>query len=165
MHISMKDNLRRKWSFRVNGQKQILIKRPEEREVHVLMKIFLAKLFAPDYEDIKIEVRYDRENRYKPDLLSTDLRGEADFWGECGEVSVEKIQTLLSRYRNVHFCFSKWEANPRFFEPIIEKALKGLSGKRSAPVDFINFNDSNQEAIADDGEVLIRWEQIYHRRW
>ncbi|MFP4089473.1 MAG: hypothetical protein ACLFT3_04150 [Cyclobacteriaceae bacterium] len=159
------ENLSRKWSFRIDGQKIILVKRPEEREVHVLMKIFLAKLYTPLYEDIKIEVRYAAEHRYKPDLISTDLWGKALFWGECGEVSLEKIQTLLSKYRETHFCFSKWEANPRFFEKIILDALAQVKRKRTAPVDFINFSEKDKEAISERGDVLIDWQEIYYRRW
>ena len=161
----MRENLKRKWSFRINGQKQILIKRAEEKETHVLMKIFLAKLYDTEYEDIKIEVRHAAEKRYKPDLLALNLQGEAIFWGECGEVGFDKIQVLISRYRDTHLSFAKWNINPRFFEKLISEGLKKTKRKRSAPVDFINFTDDQRELIADNGEVLVDWPDLYFRRW
>lgn len=161
----MRENIRRKWSFRINGQKQILIKRAEEKETHVLMKIFLAKLYSDTFEDIKIEVRHPAEKRYKPDLLATNLMGEANFWGECGEVSLEKVHTLISRYRDTHLCFAKWNINPAPFEKIIEDGLHKIRRKRSAAIDFINFSEVDREKIADNGEVLIAWEHLYHKRW
>jgi hypothetical protein len=161
----MRENLRRKWSFRINGQKQILIKRAEEKDTHVLMKIFLAKLYNKQYDDIKIEVRYAAEKRYKPDLLATDLQGEAIFWGECGEVSLEKVHTLISRYRDTHLSFAKWNINPRPFEKIIDEGLEKIKKKRQAPVDFINFTEEDRDKIADKGEILIDWGQFYHKRW
>ncbi len=161
----MRENLRRKWSFRINGKKQILIKRAEEKDTHVLMKIFLAKLYSQLYDDIKIEVRYAAEKRYKPDLLATDLLGEAVFWGECGEVSLEKAHTLISRYRNTHLSFAKWNVQPGPFEKIIEDGLQKIRRKRTAPVDFINFSNEHRTMIADNGEVLIDWPQLFHQRW
>ncbi|MEK6482493.1 hypothetical protein WJR50_33475 [Catalinimonas sp. 4WD22] len=161
----MLEKLRRKWSFKINGLKQILIKRAEEKDTHVFMKIFLAKLYASQYEDIKIETRYSAEKRYKPDLLATDLRGEALFWGECGEVSVAKIHHLISKYRNTHFCFAKWNIKPLPFERILEKKMNQLKKSRSAPIDFINFSEENKHAIAENGEITIDWEDIYFRQW
>lgn len=129
------------------------------------MKIFLAKLYSEWYEDIKIEVRHAGEKRYKPDLLATDLQGEAIFWGECGEVSREKILTLISRYRDTHLSFAKWNIKPAPFEQIIVDSLDKIRKKRNAPVDFINFSEEDRENIADDGEVLITWKYLYHKRW
>lgn len=161
----MSDQLRRKFSFSVNGQKQILIKRQEEKETHVLMKVFLAKLYSDLYDNIKIEVRYASEQRYKPDLLAINLQDEALFWGECGEVSLEKIRYLLSRYRQTHLCFAKWNIKPAPFEKMIETALSKLKKARQAPVDFINFKDEDREFIDAQGEILIQWDHLYFRRW
>jgi hypothetical protein len=91
--------------------------------------------------------------------------GEANFWGECGEVSLEKVHTLISRYRDTHLCFAKWNINPAPFEKIIEDGLHKIRRKRSAAIDFINFSEVDREKIADNGEVLIAWEHLYHKRW
>lgn len=161
----MSEFLRRKWSFKVNGQKQILIKRPEEKEEHVLMKIFLAQLYSQFFEDIKIEVRYAGELRYKPDLLALDLQGNPIFWGECGEVSQEKLTTLIRKYRSTHLCFSKWDIKTAPFEQMIEVAVRQLKKRRTAPVDFINFPDATRHCIADHGEIRIRWDKVELKRW
>jgi len=158
-------SLRRKWSFRINGQKQVLIKRAEEKSTHVLMKIFLAKLYHPFYQDIKIEVRYSKEKRYKPDLLALSPTGEALFWGECGEVGEDKIISLIQKYRDTHLCFSKWAIKPNNFEGIIDKALAQLKKKRSAPIDFINFQEEHKAYIEDNGEVGIEKAELYRKRW
>lgn len=161
----MSEKLRRKWSFRINGQKQVLIKRPEEKETHVLMKIFLAKLYSQQYEAIKIEVHYAAEQRYKPDLLATNLQGEALFWGECGEVGEEKVYHLISKYRDTHLCFAKWKIKPSPFEKMIEAAMRQLKKPRPAAVDFINFREEDKVCVAEDGEVTISWDELYFRRW
>ena len=146
----------RKWTFRANGQTFVLVKRPEEREVHVLMKVFLAKLYGPTYPNLRIEVRHATELRYKPDVLSLDGQGEALFWGECGEVSRKKLTYL---------CFAKWSIRPRPFEQLIEQAVRQVKRPRAAPVDFINFADDHQYEVGEQGEVTLDWSAVTYRRW
>ena len=139
------------------------------------MKIFLAKLYGVDYPNIKIEVRYAAETRYKPDLIALDDQGEALFWGECGEVSSKKLGALIKKYPRTHLCFAKWNIHsgnirsgnirPSPFEQMIERVVGQLKRSRRAPVDFINFADSHQSRVADDGEVLLNWSEINYRRW
>ena len=157
--------LRRKWSFKINGQTYVLIKRPQEREEHVLMKILLAKLYADQFADIKIEVHYEVEHRYKPDLLALDARGEALFWGECGAVSQEKLNALIKKYPRTHLCFSKWNVATYPFEKMIDKAIQQLKRPRTAPVDFINFSEAARDSITEQGEVLLDWEGVERKRW
>lgn len=155
----------RKWTFRANGQTYVLVKRPEEREVHVLMKIFLAKLYGADYPHLKIEVPYPAETRYKPDLLSLDEQGEARFWGECGEVSSKKLGVLIKKYRRTHLCFVKWNIRPYPFEQMIDQAVRQLKHPRTAPIDFINFDESHRYQVDGRGEVLLDWKDVARRRW
>ena len=155
----------RKWTFRANGQIYVLVKRPQEREVHVLMKIFLAKLYGTRYLNLKIEVPYAAETRYKPDLLALDAHGEVRFWGECGEVSHEKLLMLIKKYRMAHLCFSKWNIRSQPFEQMIDQAIRQLKRPRTAPIDFINFAETHREFIADNGEILLEWEEVIRRRW
>ncbi|MDF9797749.1 hypothetical protein OKW21_003012 [Catalinimonas alkaloidigena] len=129
------------------------------------MKIFLAKLYASQYKEIKIETYHRAERRYKPDLLATDLREEALFWGECGEVSEAKIQHLIAKYSNTHFCFAKWNIKLLPFERMLDKKVNLLRRKRSAPIDFINFKEENKRSIAENGEIIIDWNDIYLRQW
>ncbi len=155
----------RKWTFRANGQTYVLVKRPEEREVHVLMKIFLAELYGATYPHLRIEVRHALEPRYKPDLLSLDDRGEALFWGECGEVSRKKLTYLIKTYRQTHLCFAKWSIRPRPFEQLIEQAVRQVKRPRTAPVDFINFADEHQHEVNEQGEITLDWSEVPYRRW
>ena len=155
----------RKWTFRANGQIYVLVKQPQEREVHVLMKVFLAKLYGTDYPNLRIEVPYVHEARYKPDLLALDDRGEAIFWGECGAVSQEKIAVLIKKYRTTHLCFSKWNIRPRPFEKIIGRAVQSLKRPRTAPVDFINFAEVHRQAVGNDGNILLEWKMVDRKRW
>ena len=157
--------MKRKWTFRANGRIYVLVKRPQEREVHVLMKIFLAKLYGADYAHLRIEVPYARESRYKPDLSALDDQGEALFWGECGEVSREKLIALIKKYRTTHLCFSKWNIRSYAFERMIERAIQSLKRPRTAPVDFINFKEKHRDSVADDGEILLQWNEVARKRW
>lgn len=161
----MSEYLKRKWSFKVKGHKHVLIKRPQERAEHVYMKILLAQLYSEFYDDIRIEVRHEAEQRYKPDLLVTNLQGEAIFWGECGEVSQEKLFTIIKKYRNTHFCFSKWHIKADPFISMIDKAVSSLKKPRTAPVDFINFPDEARNYITENGEIAIRWGDVDVKHW
>ena len=155
----------RKWTFRANGHIYMLVKQPQEREVHVLMKVFLAKLYGTDYPDLRIEVPYAQETRYKPDLLSLNEQGEAAFWGECGEVSQAKLTALIKKYRTTHLCFAKWNIRSLPFEQMIDRAVQSLKRPRFAPVDFINFTEEQRTKVADDGEILLTWDEVTSRRW
>lgn len=162
----MKERLPKKWSFKINGKKQVLIKRREEREEHVLMKVFLAKVYSFYYDGLKIEVRFHGESRFKPDVLALNEQGHVIFWGECGEVSQEKIKILIKKYRDTHLCFSKWNIKPGGpFEKMIASAIKELKKRRSAPVDFINFPEEVRSQITNDGEVIIDWDQLTLQQW
>ena len=165
----------RKWTFRANGQIYVLVKRPQEREAHVLMKAFLAKLYGTEYPTLRIEVPYAHEARYKPDALALNDQGEATFWGECGEVSREKLVALIKKYRDTHLCFSKWNVysgnirsgniRPHPFEQMISQAVEALKRPRTAPIDFINFSEDHRKKIADDGEVMLSWDDVTKNQW
>ncbi|MGB3849244.1 MAG: hypothetical protein WA958_04705 [Tunicatimonas sp.] len=157
--------MRRKWTFRANGRLYVLVKRPEEREEHVLMKIFLAHLYGPHYPHLSIEVPYAPEPRYKPDLLALDDHGEALFWGECGAVSQKKITTLMQRYPRTHLCFSKWDTTTRAIESVINNAWSRRKRQPRAPVDLINFADHHRHQISRTGTVLLDWSEVTYQRW
>ncbi len=151
-------NLRRKWTIKLPNQKIVLIKKSGESEEHVYMKAFLAHLYHAAYPNLGVEIRFPQEKRYKPDLLATNLTGEALFWGECGQLAPRKINTICSRYRSTHFAFAKWNAKLDVFEHLVRKAVKGV--KRSAPIDLINFPDPCREALLEDGRINISFEDV-----
>lgn len=155
--------LRRKWSFRLNGKKQILVKRPEEREEHVLMKVFMARLYLKAYPNLKIEVRFGGERKYKPDVLSVDAFRRAVFWGECGSVSLDKLRYLLKHYPQTHFALAKWDTPMEPYRAIIEEALDEF--RRNARVDLIHFPDDARYKVKSNGEVVISWEDVDLIQW
>ncbi|RIK43489.1 MAG: hypothetical protein DCC55_05405, partial [Chloroflexi bacterium] len=102
--------LRRKWTFRAHGRQVVFVKRPVEHTSHVLMKAFLWALYLPDYPNLKVEV--PAGDRYKPDVVAFDPADPAAaplFWGEAGQVGVEKIRALARRYPHTHFAIAKWD--------------------------------------------------------
>jgi hypothetical protein len=153
--------LRRKLTFRSNDASIVLVKRPIESVEHVLQKAFLWALYLPMYPGVRVEVPFGNNGRYKPDLLALD--GERPlFWGECGVVSVAKLNNLLGRHRQTHFVFSKWQTTASF-DGSIDRALTGL--RRSAPVELICFPAHSTAWIDRNGRITIPRAEIDIRRW
>jgi len=138
--------LRRKWTLRAHGKQVVFVKKAFERSEHVLMKAFLWALYLPNYPDLVVEIRVG--DRYKPDVVSLDDRGQPRFWGEAGHVGVDKIRSLARRYRHTHFAIAKWETRLQPFIAIVTDALQGL--ERSAPFDLLHFPADSAERFVDD---------------
>ncbi len=154
--------LRRKLTFRAHGASIVLVKRPVESIEHVLQKAFLWALYLPQYPDLRVEVPLPTPSRYKPDLLAVREQRPI-FWGECGVVSIEKLNDLLNRYRGTHFVFSKWAASLNPFAELIQRAQRGL--RRGAPIELLGIPADAAEYIADDGSIRLEADQIERRRW
>ena len=145
-------SLRRKWTFRAQGKQIVLVKKPYEKSVHVLLKGFIWALYLPYYPNVTVEVSVG--DRYKPDVVALDQLGVPEFWGEAGEITVEKIHSLLRRYRSTHFAIAKWRSS---LTPLTEMVKAGLAGlKRSSPVDLITFQEDDVERFIDEkGNISI----------
>jgi hypothetical protein len=157
------DYLRRKLTVRAHGQSLVLIKRPIESAEHVIQKALLWALYLPRYPKLRVEVPLPQPSRYKPDLLALDELQEPIFWGECGEVAIEKLRFLLSRYRRTHFVFSKWDTRLDPFAEFIAKAMP--SNRRRAPVELISFPPEAAEWISGDGSIVVEPGSCEMRRW
>lgn len=157
------DYLRRKLTVRAHGQSLVLIKRPIESAEHVLQKALLWAMYLPRYPNLRVEVPLPQPSRYKPDLLALDPQQEPIFWGECGEVAIEKLRFLLQRYRRTHFVFSKWDTRLDPFAAAIEKALP--DSPRSAMIELIDFPPDVAEWIAADGTIQTRRSDLEIRQW
>lgn len=154
--------LRRKITVKAHGSTLVLVKRPVESIEHVLQKALLWALYLPQYPDLRVEVPLPQPSRYKPDLLA--LQGQQPlFWGECGVVSVDKLNDLLARFRGTHFCFSKWNVAIEPFAGLIERALRGK--RRTAPIELIRFPREAVDAIEPDGTITLPREAVARRRW
>jgi hypothetical protein len=98
-------------------------------------------------------------DRYKPDLVARDETGKPVFWGEAGQVSVDKIRALGKRYRDTHFAMAKWD---RRLVPVVDLVREALdSVERQAPFDLISFpRDSLTRFIDQDNHIHIRFEDV-----
>jgi hypothetical protein len=153
-------HLRRKWTLRAHGQQVIFVKHPIEHTSHVLMKAFLWALYLPQYPDLRVEVPVG--DRYKPDVVAfdaTDPYAQPRFWGEAGQVSVEKIRALSKRYPATHFAIAKWASS---LPPLLANVQEALQGRRrTAPFDLLIFPaDSAERFIDDRGEIHLRHEDL-----
>jgi hypothetical protein len=144
--------IRRKWTLRAHGKQIVLVKRVNEQNSHVIMKAFLWALYLPVYPEINVEVSIG--DRYKPDLVALDNQGRPTFWGEAGQLSVEKIRSLLRRHRGTHFAIAKWKVPLSPFLQIVKNILADI--KRESPLDLIRFPvDSVTRYIDERGEIHI----------
>ena len=149
--------LRRKVTLRAHGRRVVLVKKPVETEAHVLMKALIWALYLPTYPDAIVE--YAIGDRYKPDVVALDLLGEPMFWGEAGKVGVDKIRSLVRRYRATHFAIGKWDTRLEPHADIVREALAGVD--RHAPFDLIRFPaDSAERFIDERGEIIISHDDI-----
>ena len=161
--LSQMKALRRKMSFKIEDERFVLIKKKQEREEHVLMKIFTTALYYRHFPDLKIEVRLPDERKYKPDILSVDAHGQPLFWGECGKVGVDKLEHLFKRYRRCHFAIAKWSLSLESWRELIAELLEDCT--REAPVDLIGFPDKARHCMDPNGDVRITFEDVVRYRF
>jgi hypothetical protein len=117
-------HLRRKLTFRAHGRTLVLVKRPNEKLEHRLMMALLWALYLPRYPELRIDVPIGA--RYRPDLVQLGADGRPIFWGEAGEVGMEKLRVLCTRYRDTHLVFAKWATNLQPFATALDAALAGV---------------------------------------
>ena len=144
--------LRQKWTLRAQDKQIVLVKKHYEKSTHVLMKGFIWALYLPYYPNLTVEIGVG--DRYKPDVVALDQQGMPEFWGEAGQITVEKIRSLLKRYRSTHFAIAKWKSSLTPLIGIVEEALDGL--RRSSPVDLIRFEDDSAQRFIDaHGQITL----------
>ena len=149
--------IRRKWTLRAHGKQIVLVKRVNEQSRHVLMKAFLWALYLPVYSEIHVEVSIG--DRYKPDLVALDSQGRPTFWGEAGQLGVDKTRALLRRYRDTHFAIAKWNVPLHPFLDNMKKAITSID--RRSPLDLIRFPlDSATRFIKERGEICIEHDML-----
>ncbi|MBD3378957.1 MAG: hypothetical protein GF408_00650 [Candidatus Omnitrophica bacterium] len=95
--------LRKKLTFRTGGKKIVLVKKSNETFEHVAAKAVGYAMYLPVYPQVKIEVKIGE--RYKPDLVALNGRGEPVFWAECCMVGKTKIEKILNKHPSAHFAF------------------------------------------------------------
>jgi hypothetical protein len=154
-------HLRRKLSFRAHGRTLVLVKRSNEKLEHRLMMALLWALYLPRYPELRIDVTIGA--RYRPDLVQLGPDGRPVFWGEAGEVGVEKLRVLCTRFRDTHLVFAKWAINLQPFAALIDDALHDT--RRTAPVELIGFDADAARFIDANGHITIDPADVTLRRW
>jgi hypothetical protein len=154
-------NFPRKRMLRAGGKQMVFARGPNESAEHVLMKAFLWALYLPQYPDLTVEVKIG--DRYKPDVVQMEPTRFGDmrpvFWGEAGQISVRKIESLARRFRETHFAIGKWETTLTPYVDIVQEATHSL--ERIAPFDLIRFpGDSASRFIDRDGIIHITFADV-----
>jgi uncharacterized protein (UPF0264 family) len=106
----------------------------------------------PTYSDLTVEAAIG--DRYKPDVVALDAAGQPRFWGEAGQVGVEKIRSLTRRYRQTHFAIARWDTRLGPLHDIVAAAV--ADRRRQAPFDLLRFPANSVERFIDArGEIRI----------
>ena len=126
------------------------------------MKALLWALYLPAYPNMSVEINIG--DKYKPDVVAfapaAQLReGTPVFWGEAGQVSRGKIESLVRRYPDTHFAIAKWHTRLEPHIAIVEKALSRTH--RSAPFDLISFAEDSARFVDDKGNIHITHDDIH----
>lgn len=153
--------LRRKLTFHAHSRTLVLVKRSNEKIEHRLMMALLWALYLPQYPEMRIDVPIGA--RYRPDLVQLGADGRPVFWGECGEVGLEKLRVLCTRYPTTHLVFAKWAINTQPFAGLIEDALR--RARRAAPVELIGFDADSARFVDETGGLRIDFADITRRQW
>jgi hypothetical protein len=154
--------LRRKWTLRAHGKQVVFIKRENESREHVIMKALLWALYLPDYPDLLVETAIG--DRFKPDVVQLALDGTPVFWGESGQVSVRKLDSLLRRFPTTHFALAKWTSNLTPHAEIVADAV--AARRRHAPLDLIAFPPESADCFfGEDGVVTIGFRDVQRVRF
>ncbi len=153
--------LPRKLVFQAHGRMLVLRKRAEEKPEHRVMMALLWALYLPRYPQLRIDVPV--RLRYRPDLVQLGQQEQIEFWGEAGAVSVDKLHYLCRRLRDTHLVFARWDAQPRAFATLIERALQ--DSQRQAPVELLGFDERALASIGDDGTIQPAETVVWRTTW
>jgi len=151
-----------KWRITAHDRTVVLRKKAMEKRSHVVMKGLLWALYLPYYPELKIEVPIG--HRYKPDLVSLDLQGKPEFWGEAGAVGKRKVEHLCKSFRETRLAFAKWGAESKHTVQLFQGCVEGV--KREAPVELLFFPEDSRERFVDEnGRVDIALDSLVVHRW
>jgi len=152
--------LKKKYTFRADGHKLVLVKKSVESQRHVIMKALLWALYRPNYPALRVEVPIGY--KYMPDLVQTSADGH-QFWAEAGHVGSQKLRRLLKRFPRTHIALAIWGTA---LEPLETRILRDTIGvKRLAPIDIIAFpKDADRRFIDPHGDICIHHDDLNWRR-
>lgn len=150
-----------KYTFRVGGQKLVVVKKPVEHLRHVVMKALLWALYLPSYPYLRVEVPIGY--KYKPDLVQLGSESPL-FWGEAGRIGNQKLKRVLHRFPGTHFAFSVWGSSVASMGTRIRRQIRAIH--RQAPIDLIRFpEDAASRFIDPRGTIRVRHNDLEWRRF
>ena len=114
--------------FRLAGRKVRLWQRNGESYEHILMKALGYAMFITHHPNMQVE--HPVGLRYKPDLVAQDEDGRFRFWGECGQVSLRKINWLMKHAGVEHLVVFKIGSN---MAPLANELRNEIPAKYRAP--------------------------------
>lgn len=162
-------HLEGKWRLQAHGRSLVLPKRSGEKASHVWLKGFLWFLYLPQYPHLVVEKPIG--HRYKPDVvgfaqgLDTYPAQQPVFWGEAGQVTLQKLETLFRQFPETHFAVAKW-GNAGPWRQTLDKAFLAVAEKRRAPIDLLYFPaDSLEKFVTHDYDIQLELAQVLVKRW
>lgn len=88
--------------FNLNGGKRRLVmaRGPEETWEHVALRLASCALFWPLEPKVEISPKHPALGgiEFRPDFVALNAAGEVGMWGECGNVSLNKLDKLTRRF-------------------------------------------------------------------
>lgn len=147
------------YQFRIAGERVTLHKKTGESYEHVLMKALGYALFRPHFPKLVIEHRIGL--RYKPDLVSLNDLGRAEFWGECGQVGLRKIAWIAKHSGVQQLALFKFDIIPNHF---IAQVRDEVEPRYRTPQRIRLFNFGSivlEEAGEEFDDVPAHWYQQF----
>lgn len=89
--------------FSKKHKKLILVKNASEGRIHVLLKLLAYMLFY----DERLEIEKDIGMHYKPDLVICEPPSLPELWIDCGQISLEKVDTLSRKLKQTRIVILK----------------------------------------------------------
>lgn len=145
-----------KLTVRAGHRKVVLAKRAWESERHVLLKALVFGLYVAGYPELAVERAIGE--RYKPDLVALEVDGQPLLWAECGETGRQKLEYLIKALPGTHLVVAKQVASIAPHRAVIETAV--AKGKRSAPVELLNFPPDASRFLGEDGGITIGFADV-----
>ena len=152
----------KKYTFRFGDKKIVINQNYNESDTEVYAKALVYELYHRQYRSMRLQGQVDE--RFQPDLSAADYDGSIIFWGECGNVSPNKIEKLFRKYRKALFVFVKEERDIPLFKKQLEKCTKDL---HTLPlVDIVIYPPRFAEWwVSEQGDVYLPREKVTIIRW
>lgn len=97
--------------YNLNGEKRrvVVARGTEETDEHLALRLAAFALFWDVEPQMEISPKHPAlaQVEFKPDFIALDAGGEVALWGECGNVSINKLDKLTRRYPHARIAVLK----------------------------------------------------------